>query len=245
MRPALTVFGLLAAFGCASGPANTLAPGLDGAPGVVRFLVCAPNTMVALPAELQDGTKVLRQQIDAYLEFQGRQAQWIDLYDSKRLWSEALNAAKEKGSIERTAAFFAEKAEQLYDFDAIVMPSLLLHKTRALDGGARWDGVRRQMRVVNAPKRPGGRAQSTLAEGIAYGGISGDVMVTSVHVLVFSRTGERVFEGRGGIGFVHDVDISMKEWQYHLQVRDLARDIDELREGIAIAFDPYLPPPDE
>ena len=33
-------------------------------------------------------------------------------------------------------------------------------------------------------------------------------MVTSVHVLVFSRGGERVFEGRGGVEFIHEVDMS-------------------------------------
>src|SRR5262245_55921798 len=127
MRLAL-VLGLIAAFGCALAPDNTLTPGHEGAPGVERFLVCAPNTLIALPAEMQDATKVLREQIDAYLKLQGRQAQWIDLYESKQLWGQALAAAKEKGAIESTPVVFAERADQLYDFDAIVMPSLLLHK---------------------------------------------------------------------------------------------------------------------
>ena len=248
MRAALIGLWLLAVFGCASDPANTVVPGHEGAPGVNRFLVCAPNTMIALPAELQDATKALREQIDAYLEFQGREAQWIDLYDSKQRWGRAIAAAKEKGALEQAPAFFAQELDEHYDFDAIVIPSILLHKTRALESGAAWDGVRRRMRVVNAPKRPtSGRAQSTLAEGIAEGGISGDVMVTSVHVLIFSRAGERVFEGRGGIDFVHDVDMSplksKNRWQYLM--RDLTRDVDALREGIAIAFDPYLTPPEE
>jgi hypothetical protein len=70
-------------------------------------------------------------------------------------------------------------------------------------------------------------------------------MVTSVHVLVFSRTGERIFEGRGGFGFVHDIDLSpASRGKFQYQLRDLAHDIDEIREGIAIAFDPYLPEAD-
>jgi hypothetical protein len=240
--------GLLAIIllGCA-GHTNIVAPGHEGAPAVKRFLVCAPNTVIALPAELQDATGVLREQVDAYLRFQSREAQWIDLYDSKRLWGEAMTAAKEKGELEKTPVYFAKELDEHYDFDAILMPSILLHKTRALDGGASWDGVSRQMQVVNAPRRPTGRAQSTLAEGIAYGGISGDVLVTSVHVLVFSREGERILEGRGGLDFVHDVDMSPLKakfsWQY--RTRDLTRNLDELREGIAIAFDPYLTPPEE
>jgi hypothetical protein len=230
--------------GCA-GHTNIVAPGHEGAPSVKRFLVCAPNTVIALPAELQDATGVLRQQIDAYLRFQSREAQWIDLYDSKRLWNEAMTAAKEHGAIEKTPEYFAKELDEHYDFDAIVMPSILLHKTRAFEGSAQWDGVSRRMQVLNAPRLPTGRAQSTLAEGIAQGGISGDVLVTSVHMLVFSREGERVFEGRGGVDFVHDVDLTVAKRSWQFRTRDLKKNIDPLREGIAIAFDPYLTPPEE
>jgi hypothetical protein len=232
--------------GCASDPENTLAsPIYAGAPGVKRFLVCAPNTVVALPAELQGATGPLREQVDAYLHFHDRDAQWLDLYESKRLWTEALGAAKAQGAIEKTPAYFAREAAEHYEFDAIVMPSILLHKTRATDNNASWDGVSRRMQILNAPRRPTGRAQSTLADGIAFGGISGEVLVTSVHVLIFTREGERVFEGRGGVGFVHDVDVSVKKNSWSLRVRDPVIDVDSLREGIAIAFDPYLTPPEE
>jgi len=238
--------GLLAiiALGCAH--ENPLAPGLEGAPGVRRFLVCAPNTVIALPAEIQDVTGVLREQVDAYLKFQGREAQWLDLYQSKRIWGEALAAAKGKGTIEKTPEFFARALDEHYDFDAILMPSILLVSTRAIDGSASWDGVSRRMQLVNAPPLPVGRGQDTLAEGIRYGGVTGDVPVTSVQVLIFSPAGERVFEGRGGFAFVHDADLAnSKNWQWQPRLRDLTADIDALREGIAIAFDPYLTPPDE
>jgi hypothetical protein len=33
-------------------------------------------------------------------------------------------------------------------------------------------------------------------------------MVTSVHVLVYSREGVRVFEGRGGIDFIGEIDMA-------------------------------------
>ena len=70
---------------------------------------------------------------------------------------------------------------------------------------------------------------------------------TSIHVLVFSRSGERVFEGRGGFAFVHDVDMSTiyENGRVQYQLRDLAGDIDAMRESIALAFDPYLPQPEE
>jgi hypothetical protein len=245
MRPIHAIAILV--LGCASGPTNTLTPGNEGAPGVKRFLVCAPNTLVALPAELQDATGPLREHVDAYLRFHGREAQWIDLYESKRLWTQAVEAAKKQGGIDKAPEIFARQADELYDFDAIVMPSILLHRTRALDGNAEWDGVSRRMKVVNAPRRVSGRGQSTLADGVAFGGVSGEVLVTSVHVLVFSREGARVFEGRGGLSFVHDADMAAlkKDFTWQLRTRDITGDVDALRESIALAFDPYLPAPEE
>jgi hypothetical protein len=248
MRPVHALAILLLLLACASSPDNTLVPGNEGAPGVQRFLVCAPNTLIALPAELQDATGALREQVDAYLRFHGRQAQWLDLYESKRLWTAALDAAKAQGSVEQAPAIFAQKAGELHEFDAIVLPSILLHKTRALEGSATWDGVTKRMKVVNAPRLPsGGRNQSTLAEGVAQGGVTGDVLVTSVHVLVYSRAGSRVFEGRGGVSFAQDADLAplAKKYSWQYRPHDVAGDVDALREGIALAFDPYLPNPEE
>ena len=249
VRALIGVVTLLAAtpFGCAwfSRPENALASGQEGAPGVKRFLVCAPNTVIALPAELSGVTTALREQIDAYLHFHERDTQWLDLVESRQIWNEAVAAAKQNGPIEKAPVFFATKLDERYDFDAIVMPSIVLHKARATDGGAVWDGVSRQMELVNRPMRPVGRAQDVFAEGIRFGGVSGDVLVTSIHVLVFSRTGERIFEGRGGFSFVHDADMSdAKKHHYQLRLRDLAKQVEEMREGLAIAFDPYLPEAD-
>jgi hypothetical protein len=236
------------AFGCAylSRPDNKLAPGHAGAPGVARFLVCAPNTVIALPAELSDVSPSLRQQVDAYLQFHDREARWINLPESRQLWGEAVAEAKQKATIDKTPVFFAARLDQKYDFDAIVVPSILVHKTRATDGDAAWDGVSRHMELKNRPIKSIDHAQDPLTEGIKYGGVSGEVLVTSIHVLVFSREGQRVFEGRGGFAFVHDADMAnaQKGWSWKYRIRDLAKDVDAMREGIAIAFDPYLPEAD-
>ncbi len=245
-----TLLCLVLAFGCASDPANTLAPGHEGAPGVKRFLVCAPNTVIALPAELQDATGALREQIDAYLHFHDREVQWLDLYDSKRLWTEAMTAAKAKGVLEKTPEFFAKQLDEQFDFDAIVMPSLLVHQARATNGYASWYGVERRMRVgvEKGSDRAFRRDDLALAQQLAHSGASGDFMVTSVHVLIYARDGERVFEGRGGIEFVQLLDLSafVKKRIFAFRVRDdLPGPADALREGIAVAFDPYLAPPVE
>jgi hypothetical protein len=235
--------------GCASDPANTIAPGNAGAPGIKRFLVCAPNTVIALPAELQDGTGPLRQQVDAYLQWHDREAEWLDLYESKRLWVEAVGAAKQQGSIEKTPALFAKRLSESHQFDALVMPSLIVHEARTTAGRAFWDGVDRRLRVVNPPKRIAGMNREQLGTWIAVAGRpDGNMLVTSVHVLVFSREGERIFEGRGGIDFLNEVDLARfaKKRAVDFRVRtDLPGGIDALREGIAIAFAPYLTLPEE
>src|SRR5262245_25616515 len=115
-RPASMVLATAALLACA-GHHNTIAPGREAAPGVVRFLVCAPNTVITLPNELQGTTKPLREQIDAYLRFHDRKAEWVDLFDAKRLWNEAMTDAKEHGELEKTPVYFAKKLDELYDFD--------------------------------------------------------------------------------------------------------------------------------
>ena len=238
---------LAAVFGCASGPSNTLTPGYEGAPGIARFVVCAPNTVISLPAEMQRSTAMVRDQIDAYLRFHERESQSLDLFACRKLWTEAMTAAKEKGALEQTPAHFARQLDEIYDFDAIVLPSLIVHEARTTNGYARWDGVERRMAVVRGDsKRRFERDQ--LAQQVASAGASGDFMVTSLHLLVFSPAGERIFEGRGGIEFVQELDLSNFRRKRAIEFRlreDLPGGIDAVREGIAIAFAPLLPEPAE
>jgi hypothetical protein len=144
---------------------------------------------------------------------------------------------------------FVNRLAQGREFDAVVMPSLILHKAQADYGEASWDGVRRRMKVVNAPAKGIGRDDSTFVKGVAYGGFTGPTWVTSLHVLVYRRDGGLVFEGRGGIDFAMQADLgSAKGTSDHWELRTnsaLFRDRALLREGVVLAFEPYLIPPDE
>ena len=234
---------LAAVLGCASKPQNTLTPGHQGAPGAKRFLVCAPNTVISLPAELQSSTAMLRDQIDAYLRFHERESQTLDLFTCQKFWSQAMTAAKEKGTLEQTPAFFAGQLDEIYDFDALVMPSLIVHEARTTNGHARWDGVERRMAVVKGTSDRNFK-RDQLAQQVASAGASGDFLVTSLHVLVFTVAGEKIFEGRGGIDFVQELDLSNFRRKRALDFRlreNLPGGLDAVREGIAIAFAPYLP----
>jgi hypothetical protein len=65
---------------------------------------------------------------------------------------------------------------------------------------------------------------------------------------VFSAQGERVFEGMGGLDFIHDIDLAPARQSYHYDLRRKVRLLGDpklVREGVEIAFGPYLPPPPE
>jgi len=213
---------------------------------VQRFVVCAPNMVLSLPGVLQGSTSSLRKAILDYLREHGRVAEQVNLYDGRLVWSRAMAQAEKEGDVSRTPAFFAEYLAKHFEFEAIVVPSVLVQKTRVVSNSGTWDGVRREMQVVNRPRGvSGGRGQDTLADGIALGGVNAEVAVTSLHVLVFTADGERVFEGQGGLEFIYEIDMARVttdfKWDYRIR-GDLLQDPTVLREAIEIAFSPYLDP---
>jgi len=233
---------------CASGPANRISEGQEGAPGVRRVLVLPPNLVLALRSEIQSGWQPVDREVVAYLESQGREVARLGLIEGRNHWKQAIAEAKAAGSLTSAAGIFVSRLAQDHEFDAVVMPSLILHQTHMELGEASWDGVRRRMRKVNAPSKGIGRDDSTFVKGIAYGGPSGPAWVTSLHVLVYTRDGRLVFEGRGGIDFVQEVDLIDAASKYRWELRpntSIFLDHTLLHEGVVRAFEPYLLPPDE
>jgi hypothetical protein len=122
------------------------------------------------------------------------------------------------------------------------MPSLLMFNVRVVDSSGTWDGVRRTLAMVNRPSLGPPGSADTLSKGMVYGGVTGDALATSLHVLVFSRDGERIFEGRGGFDFVQEIDLGHAQdwrWEFHTTLKRL-RDPEVLSEGVEIALSPYL-----
>jgi hypothetical protein len=231
---------------CASGPANRISQGQEGAPGVHRFLVTAPNLVLALRPEIQSGWRPVDREVVAYLESQGRELGRLDLIEGRNHWRQAVAESKAAGSPTGASGIFVSRLAKNHQFDAVVMPALILHQTSVNMGEASWDGVSRRMRVANAPVKGIGRDDSTLQKGIAYGGYSGPAWVTSLHVLVYTRDGQLVFEGRGGIDFVQQAEIDAAKYRFDLHPNSsLFRDRTLLHEGVVKAFTPYLIPPDE
>jgi hypothetical protein len=143
------------------------------------------------------------------------------------------------------AASFTRKLGEERAFHALVIPSLLLQEVVVRHRGAEWDGVERRVRVVNAPRRGAGRNSDLLVDGLAAGSLNAVVAVSSLHLMVFTRKGRRIFEGRGGLEFLQDVDLGKAAETFHFEItprNDLFQDRELLREAVEVAFTPYLLP---
>jgi len=253
-RSSVWTAALLAAVAVAcapKAPTSAIAPGHEGAPGVERLLLAPANLALALRSELEGGVEAIQEEIVAYLRIQGRQVERVSLLDGRRLWEESIAEVKASGvalGFDVSAAAFARKLGESRDFQALVMPSLLLHQTRVKHRKATWDGVKRRMDVVNMPHAPAGRSDDVMLRAMTGLGMMGDAAVSSLHVVVISREGQRVFEGRGGLDFVQEMEVKNVDRSYRVDLRTreaLLQDRAILREGIEIAFTPYLPVPPE
>lgn len=236
---------LLAWLACTAPAPYVIAPGQEGAPGVRRVLLCPMNVALALPSEIAEGAAPVQREIVAYLEARDLQVERLGLRSARQRWRAAAVEAKQQGATQAATLFVQGLAKQ-HEFDALVMPSLISYAVRVTDNRGSWDGVSRRMAMVNVPRQGGVRATDTFSKGVALGGVTGDVPVTSLHVMVFSRDGERLFEGRGGLDYVHEIDLegARETYRYHLRRKPhLLEEPEIVREGIEIAFDPYLPPP--
>src|SRR5262249_49118572 len=139
---------------------------------------------------------------------------------------------------------FVAQAAGSHAFEALLIPSLIVQRTVVRHRGASWDGVQRRIRVVNRPRLPGGRNQNALVEGMASGDVNANISIVSLHLLAFARDGKHVFEGRGGIDILDEVDLQDAEKTLRFRMRqreDLFDDRAILAEAVEIAFTPYLP----
>lgn len=244
---ALAAAGLaVACAACASDPENWVREGFAGAPGVRRVLLCPLNLVVTLPASVQSGAQPIEDAIVAYLVSRDMEVELLARGEGRKLWKQAVAEAKAAGAVERGAAIFVTGLAARRAFDVVVMPSLLLHQVHMDSGIATWDGVTRRMKVVDAPEMPSGRNFSTLVKDVAYGGVTGDAWVTSLHVLVYGRDGALGFEGRGGLEVVQQVEHIGPGKRFKSRLvpdPEIFSDPARLREGAARAFAPFLSQP--
>ena len=239
----LLAAGLLAAaaLACTASAPHYLAPGHEGAPGVRRVLLCPANLSLGLHPEIARGVEPVETEVVAYLEARGLEVDRLDRGEARRRWQEA--AAEARQASKAPGPLFTRALAAEREFHVLLIPSLLLRQVRVSDSGGTWDGVRRSMKMVNVPSRGHGDSADTFTKGVAFGGIEADVMAASLHVIAYSTDGQRVFEARGGLDFVQEIDLAdVHGGRWQLRTKEwILRDPEAVREGVEVALSPYLP----
>ena len=135
-------------------------------------------------------------------------------------------------------------------FDVLVIPSLVYRdaRIRPVPRHVEWDGVQRTLKLVGYFHKHGSLSMTT-------GDFRGKMAAISLHLGVYDASGTQVFDSFGGLDLVHEVDIGtpgrtedltvrpeLPTYEFRL-MRSRLSDREAIREGIAMAFTPYLDPP--
>jgi hypothetical protein len=220
-----------------------------GAPGVAKIGLLPLNVLIALPPELNDASGRVGSAIRAHVSASGREIVPFGLSEARGAWTELTAGAAGDGE-PATAERIARYVKRLHaerPFDALVMPSLVYRDARiryvTLD--VAWDGVVRELTVTGYVHEHG--SLYVMPE------IRGKMAAVSLHLAVYAFDGALVFDSLGGLDLVHEVDMGtprrqdlekrppLPVWQFRPMSVSLA-DPAALREGIALAFTPWLDP---
>lgn len=227
----------LLAVGCAG--RSAVSPG-DAAGAAPRDLLLLPLDVVApVPAGLEPGVGYVEAELLTSLESHGRRVRLLAPRDAHAAWRAAARDLKaEVGdagmSFEGAARVLARSLARELRFDALVLPWLALRPAKVRGRSVSWDGVTRTLRVAN----PSGRSLGFLEDFEAR------AAVPSIQLAVFSPEGEPLFEGVGGLDLTHSLTVEGDPPKVDATPRPRAEifsDRTPLREGIAIALDPFLP----
>jgi len=233
LLPALLALALAA--GCAGRGGPVRSAGSD-----VREVLLFPlNVVVAIPQGLEPGAPRVEEEVRSYLESRGKRVQTLPARDAHSAWVAAAQALKAEVGEDRmdfagAARMLARQLAAERRFDALVLPWLVLRPAKVHGRAVTWDGVSRTLRVAN----PSGRSLGFL------GDFQAQAAAPSLQVAVFSAEGESLFSGVGGLDLIHSLVIEgdpPKVDAVPLPTSEVFSDLGLLREGIGIAFDPFLP----
>jgi hypothetical protein len=242
---AIAIFALFAASCVAPfSPHFSYAHGTDtkGRPRPQHFLILPCNVTVPVPGILENTTGDVLGALVGFLRDRGDSIELLSPNRAHELWRASV--AEVEGSTTLTHDYksavqvFVSRVRELASFDVLIMPSVVYRDTevKAKQRQVKWDGVIRRYRVINYSEKA---KKTQLATSIAP-----VIPGVSLHLVLFSPDGTSIFEKYGGIDLSHDVDLKRSEitMTSDLAFRErLLRDAEYLREGIAVAFDPYLP----
>jgi hypothetical protein len=228
---------LLLGAGCAG--RNTIASGFEGTSAVRDVVLFPLNVVVPLPPGLEDAAPFVDDEIRSYLDSHDKRVQSLTREEAEPAWlasAQALKAevgASEMG-FEGAAEILAKQLHQERRFDALVLPWIALRPAKVRGRSVSWDGVTRTLRVVNLQ----GRSLQVLKD------LQAQAAAPSLQLAVFSPEGRQLFEGVGGLDLLHALVLAGDPIRIDAELLPRAQifaDRTSLQEGIAVAFDPFLP----
>jgi hypothetical protein len=224
-----------------SGGCRSVQPGVlrwDGggsAAGSPRVVIAPLNLAVRLALDLGEAVEPVEAEIIRYFQSHGMRVAVIWPADARWLWRHSMAASQGSESaaldLETAGGVFVRALGEHADFDLLVMPSLVYRKARVTGRHASWDGVRRRVTL---------QARTVTGENLHTTDWGGRITGLSLHALVFTPEGRRVFQGWGGIDLVHDAVLvkgGSSERSFLRLQQQLLENPEHLREGVALALD--------
>jgi hypothetical protein len=209
--------------------------------GTGRVVVVPVNLAVRAVPEVETGLDPVWRALLAYLASPEQPAIALARPDAGALWNEVMaDEKKAGGGGDLYAAYrrFAKSVAEQAEFASIVFPTIVVHSARVSGRAAEWDGVHR---LIDVPGRLN-EAIETFREGkiwINRNGARGELAAASLHIAVFSRTGELLHEGAGGLVLLQELAPPAKADEIELSIvmrKNPFEAPDQLREGIGVAF---------
>jgi hypothetical protein len=208
----------------------------DGsAAGSLRVVIAPLNLAVRLAPDLEEAVEPVEAEIIRYFQSNGARVAVIWPADARWLWRDSMAAIQGSESpaldLETAAGAFVRAVGEHADFDLLVMPSLVYRKARVTGRHAHWDGVRRTVTL---------HTRTVAGENPYTTDWSGRISALSLHALVFTPEGRRVFQGWGGIDLVHDAVLTQEgsqERSFLRLRRQLIENPEHVREGVALALE--------
>ena len=210
------------------------------------LLILPLNVTAPMPDELEALSPLVWTELERYLRAHGKDLKTVNPADAQRLWLASIRRARGEEQAARpdfddAARLLAIELARHADFDAIIVPSLFVRPAPILGRRAEWDGVERDVEF----EVHGFEARSIVA-GVP---LEGTAPAASLHAVVLNAQGERLQEGRGGLELLVRVEVrtsddgSARQPRFEFATRtDLFSSREHLREGIAEALKPFLPP---
>jgi hypothetical protein len=234
------LFGLAAALLPLAAPGESSdSPAPSFGPG--RVVVVPVNLAVRAVAEVEPGLEHVWRELLQYLASEHLGVVALRREGAGELWNDVMADAAAAGGapdLYDIYARFARRVAEQTEFGSIVFPTLVTRVARVRGQVASWDGARESVDV------PGQLSETidSLREGkivLTRNGASGEIAAVSLHVAVFSPSGELRFERMGGLVVLQRLLESHDEHHPELSVvprPDAFADPAPLRAGIAATF---------